>query len=125
MLFAGGIMPAAIFIVRSTVADPAKRTAFDKWYQDELLPDAVKSFRVKKAWRFWSLNDPAIHQATYHFDDEAALERAMKEEVPRLIDKFVRDWPDVPRVREAFVLAQEFGAELPHSSPDAVAERRA
>ena len=108
-------MPAAIFIVRSTVADPAKRTAFDKWYQDELLPDAVKSFRVKKAWRFWSLSDPAIHQATYHFDDEAALERAMKEEVPRLIDKFVRDWPDVPRVRETFVLAQEFGAEPSHS----------
>ena len=103
-------MSAAIFVVRSTVADPAKRTAFDKWYQDELLPDAVKSFRVKKAWRFWSLSDPAIHQATYHFDDEAALERAMKEEVPRLIDKFVRDWPDVPRVRETFVLAQEFGA---------------
>jgi hypothetical protein len=108
-------MPAAIFIVRSTVADPAKRTAFDKWYQDELLPDAVKSFRVKKAWRFWSLSNPAIHQATYRFDDEAALERAMKEEVPRLIDKFVRDWPDVPRVRETFVLAQEFGAELSHS----------
>ena len=117
-------MPAAIFIVRSTVADPAKRTRFDKWYQDELLPDAVKSFRVKKAWRFWSLSDPAIHQATYHFDDEAALERAMKEEVPRLIDKFVRDWPDVPRVRETFVLAQEFGAELSHSFADAVAERR-
>ena len=31
-------------------------------------------------------------------------------EVPRLIDKFVRDWPDVPRIRETFVLAQEFGA---------------
>ena len=63
-------MPAAIFIVRSTVADPAKRTRFDKWYQDELLPDAVKSFRVKKAWRvgeFWSLSDPAIHQATLSF----------------------------------------------------------
>jgi len=118
-------MPAAIFVVRSTVADPAKRTAFNKWYQDELLPDAVKSFRVKKASRFWSLSDPAIHQATYHFDDEAALERAMKEEVQRLIDKFVRDWPDVPRVRETFMLAQEFGAEVPHSSPDAVAERRA
>ena len=118
-------MPAAIFIVRSTVADPARRTAFDKWYRDELLPDAVQSFRVKKAWRFWSLSDPAIHQATYHFDDEAALERAMKEEVPRLIDKFVRDWPDVPRVRESFVLAEEFGAELSHSSPDAVVELRA
>ena len=34
----------------------------------------------------------------------------MKEEVPRLIDKFVRDWPDVPRVRETFVLAQALGA---------------
>ena len=35
-------MPAVVFIVRSTVADPAKRTTFDKWYQNELLPDAVK-----------------------------------------------------------------------------------
>ena len=52
---------------------------------------------------------PQFIRRPYHFDDEAALERAMKEEVPRLIDKFVRDWPDVPRVRETFVLAQEFG----------------
>ena len=35
---------------------------------------------------------------------------AMKEEVPRLVDKFVRNGADVPRVRETFVLAQEFGA---------------
>lgn len=103
-------MPAAVFVVRSAVADPAKRPTFDKWYQNELLPDAVKSFRVKRAWRIWSLTDPAIHQAIYQFDDEAALDRAMKEEVPRLIDKFVRHWPDVPRIRETFVLAQEFGA---------------
>lgn len=103
-------MPAAVFIVRYTVADPAKRATFDKWYQNELLPDAVKSFGVKKAWRIWSLTDPAVHQAIYHFDDEAALDCAMKEEVPRLIDKFVRAWPDVPRVRETFVLAQDFGA---------------
>ena len=73
------------------------------------LADVVKSFRVKKAWRFWSLTDPAIHQATYQFGDEAALDRAIKVEVPLLIAKFVRDWPDVPRIRENFVLAQEFG----------------
>lgn len=103
-------MPAAVFIVRSTVADPAKRATFDKWYQNELFPDAIKSFRVKKAWRMWSLTDAAIHLAVYQFDDEAALDRAMKDEVPRLIDKFVHDWPDVPRVRETFMLAQEFGA---------------
>ena len=98
-------MPAAFFVVRSTVADPAKRAAFDKWYQNDFWPDALKSFGVKKAWRFWSLSDPAIHQATYQFGDEAALDRAMKEEVPRLVDIFVRDWPDVPRIVETFVLA--------------------
>ena len=48
-------MPAAFFTVRSTVADPEKRAAFDKWYQNDF-------------------------------------------------------WPDVPRVRETSLLAQEFGA---------------
>jgi hypothetical protein len=38
---------------------------------------AAKSFGVNKAWRFWSLSDPAIHQATYQFADEDSLDRAM------------------------------------------------
>jgi hypothetical protein len=108
---AGGTMPAAYFVVRATVADPAKRKAFDKWYQTEHLPDAAKSFGVTKAWRFWSLSDPAVHQATYQFADEAALDRAMKgEDLKRLVGDFNRDWPDVTRTRETFVLAEEFGA---------------
>lgn len=44
-------MPAAFFVVRATVTDPARRAAFDKWYQDEHLPDATRSWGVKKAWR--------------------------------------------------------------------------
>ena len=68
-------MQSAYFVVRAIVADPAKRKAFDKWYQTEHLPDAAKSFGVIKAWRFWSLSDPAVHQATYQFADEAALDR--------------------------------------------------
>jgi hypothetical protein len=51
-------MPAAFFVVRATVPDPKKREAFDRWYQNEHLPDAAKSFGAKKAWRFWSLTDP-------------------------------------------------------------------
>ena len=105
-------MPAAFFVVRATVTDPAKRAAFDRWYQNEHLPDAAKSWGVKKAWRFWSLTDPAVHQATYQFDDEASLERAMKgEDLKRLIADFNRDWPDVTRTRDTFVLAQEFRAD--------------
>ena len=105
-------MPAAFFVVRATVTDPAKRAAFDRWYQNEHLPDAAKSWGVKKAWRFWSLTDPAVHQATYQFDDEASLERAMKgEDLKRLIADFNRDWPEVTRTRDTFVLAQEFEAD--------------
>jgi hypothetical protein len=104
-------MPAAFFVVRATVTDASRRKAFDAWYQNEHLPDAAKSFGVKKAWRFWSLSDPAIHQATYQFADEAALDRAMKgEDLKRLVADFNRDWPDVTRTREIFALAEEFGA---------------
>lgn len=51
-------MPAAYFVVRATVTDASKRAAFDKWYETEHVPDAVKAFGVSKAWRFWSLDDP-------------------------------------------------------------------
>jgi hypothetical protein len=104
-------MPAAFFVVRATVPDPTKREAFDRWYQNEHLPDAAKSFGAKKAWRFWSLTDPSIHQATYEFADEASLDRAIKgEDQKRLVEDFNRDWPEIKRTRETLVLAEEFSA---------------
>jgi hypothetical protein len=103
-------MPSAYFVVRATVVDPAKRKAFDAWYSREHLPDASKSFGVKKAWRFWSLADPSLHQAMYQFADEAALERAMNgPDIKRLVADFNRDWPDVTRTRDTLVLVEEFG----------------
>jgi hypothetical protein len=44
------------------VSDAAKRWAFDQWYRDVHLPGAVRSFGARKAWRFWNLTDPAVHQ---------------------------------------------------------------
>ena len=108
-------MPAAFFVVRATVADPAKRKAFDEWYHREHLPDAVKAFGVKKAWRFWSASDPSVHQATYEFADRAAADRAAAdratsgEALKRLVAEWNRRWPEVTRTREIFVLAEEFG----------------
>jgi hypothetical protein len=105
-------MPAAFFVVRATVADPAKRAAFDNWYHREHLPDAVKVFGAAKAWRFWSTSDPSLHQASYQFADQAALDRAVNgDEMKRLIADFNRDWPDVTRTREIMVLAEEWGTE--------------
>ena len=101
-------MPKALFIVRATVADSSKRAAFDTWYSREHLPDAVKSFGAEKAWRYWSLTDPALHHALYQFADEAALDRAMKgPHLSRLVADFNRDWPEVTRTRELLVLAEE------------------
>jgi hypothetical protein len=104
-------MPLACFVVRATVADPAKRPAFDAWYSREHLPDAVKSFGAQKAWRYWSLTDPALHHAIYQFPDEGALDRAVNgADMKRLVADFNRDWPGITRTREVLVLAEEFGA---------------
>lgn len=104
-------MPSAFFVVRATVADPAKRQAFDEWYSREHLPDAVKAFGVRKAWRFWSVGDPSLHQAMYEFADQAALDRAMSgDALKALVAEFDRCWPEVTRTREVFVLAEQFGA---------------
>ena len=105
-------MPAAYFVVRATVADPAKRAAFDDWYHREHLPDAAKAFGVKKAWRFWSMSEPALHQASYEFADQAALDRVMSgAALKALVADFDRAWPDVTRTREVLVLAEEFEVE--------------
>ena len=62
------------FIVRATIADPAKRAAFDAWYKNEHLPDAAKSFGAQKAWRFRSESDPSVRRAIYPFADGVLLD---------------------------------------------------
>src|SRR6187431_1601969 len=104
-------MPAAVFVVRATVTDPARREAFGVWYSREHLPDAMKSFCAVKAWRYWSATDPSLHHAMYQFTDKAALDRATEgPEMKRLVADFNRDWPDVTRTREVLVLAEELAA---------------
>jgi len=104
-------MPPAFFVVRATVADSSKRRAFDEWYSREHLPDAVKTFGAVKAWRFWSVSDPSLHEAMYEFADRAALDRAMgSDALKRLVADFDRAWPGVTRTRDLLVLAEEYGA---------------
>jgi hypothetical protein len=101
-------MRKCIFVVRATVADPAKRAAFDAWYRNEHLPDAAKSFGAQKAWRCWSETDPAVHVAYYQFADRAALDRATAPEViRRLVADFDKAWSGVPRSREIMTLVEE------------------
>jgi hypothetical protein len=96
------------FIVRAQVADAAIREAFDRWYQDEHLPDAVKAFEAQSAWRGWSEVDPSVHYAIYEFDDVARAQAIPGcDALKRLVAEFDRVWGDkVKRSRDIVSVVQ-------------------
>ena len=102
---------SAAFIVRAQVVDASMKDAFDRWYQDEHLPDAQKAFGAQRAWRGWSEVDPSVHYAVYEFDDIAKLRAlpgsaAMKE----LVAEFDRAWgKKVVRTRDSVDVVQRIG----------------
>lgn len=100
-------MPA-YFIVRATVQDPAERNAFDRWYQDEHLPDALACFKARRAFRGWSQVDSNMHFAFYEFDTLAAAQAITGTEgLKALIAEFDRVWGNrVTRTREVVEIAQ-------------------
>ena len=66
-------MTKGVFMVRAVVGE-ADRTAFDSWYRDEHLPDAIAKFGATRGWRGWSTTDPSVHIAFYEFPTLAAAE---------------------------------------------------
>jgi hypothetical protein len=99
---------SGVFMVRAVVADPADRAKFDKWYQDEHLPDAVKAFGAKRAWRGWSEVDPSVHYAVYEFDTIEQV-RAIRGsgELKALVAEFDRVWGKrVVRARDEVKVGQ-------------------
>jgi hypothetical protein len=92
----------AHLVVRAVVADAADRPAFDRWYADEHLPDALAAFKARHAWRAWSRTDPAVHCAFYAFDSLAAAEAVTgSPEIAALIAEFDARWCNkVTRTRE-------------------------
>ena len=91
----------AFLIVRAEV-DPSVRNAFDAWYRDEHLPDAVRAFRAVGAWRGWSGVDDRVHMAFYEFETLADVNRVMDSDaIGNLIAEFDRKWQGmVTRTRE-------------------------
>jgi hypothetical protein len=101
----------AVFIVRAQVVDPSVKEAFDRWYQDEHLPDAVTTFGAESGWRGWSEVDPSVHYAVYEFDDIEKL-RALpgSEGLKRLVAEFDRAWgKKVVRERDRVRVVQRVG----------------
>jgi len=103
---------SGVFMVRAVVADPADRGKFDQWYQDEHLPDALKAFGAKSAWRGWSEVDPSVHYAVYEFDTiEQVKAIPGSGELKALVAEFDRVWgKKVVRVRDEVRVGQRIGA---------------
>jgi hypothetical protein len=89
-------MPAC-FIVRAQVVDSAIEDEFDRWYQNEHLPDALEAFNA--------------HYAVYEFDDvEAARAIPGSPALRSLVAEFDRMWGDkVTRVRDIVDVVQTIG----------------
>jgi hypothetical protein len=101
----------AYFMVRAQVADAAIRMDFDRWYRDEHLPDALKGFNARRAWRGWSTVDASVHHAFYEFDDLAQAQAILgSDALKRLIAEFDRVWGNkVARSRDLVEVVQAAG----------------
>ena len=102
----------AYFIVRAQVVDATVKNDFNRWYQDEHLPDALKAFKAKRAYRGWSQVDASVHYAFYEFDDVARASAIQGSEgLKRLVAEFDRMWGDkVTRSRDMVEVIQSISA---------------
>ena len=98
----------AYFIVRAVV-DPDARDAFDAWYENEHLPDAVAALGAASASRGWSDVEENVHIAYYEFPDLAAVRRVMASDALKgMIAEFSRHWDGkVTRTRDVVEIIQK------------------
>jgi hypothetical protein len=89
----------------------ADRERFDRWYETDHLPWALRAFAARRAWRCWSRSDPAVHVAFYEFDSVEAAEAATApENIAPLVADFDRVWGDrITRRRAILDVVQEIG----------------
>tara|TARA_Y100001960_G_C14695989_1_gene839060 strand:- start:592 stop:906 length:315 start_codon:yes stop_codon:yes gene_type:complete len=99
-----------ILIVRAEV-DHTDRVAFDEWYEDEHLLDALTEFGADRAWRGWSEVEDGIHYANYAFSNvEAAIAILSSSALKNLVKKFDEVWGDrVSRTRNVIEVTQYIG----------------
>jgi len=97
----------AFLIVRAEVAED-DRDAFDRWYEDEHLPDAHRGFRALSACRGWSDVTPGVHIAIYEFPDLDGDRAVLTSNTMKaVIAEFDRVWQDrVARTREVLEISQ-------------------
>ena len=102
----------ALFIVRAEVQDPSARDPFDRWYEQEHLPDALKAFDATRAWRGWSEVDNRVHFAFYEFASLADAQAITgSDALKAMVAEFDAKWGErVTRTREIVPVVQTLSA---------------
>jgi hypothetical protein len=100
----------ALLVVRSVVADPADRAAFDRWYSTDHMPKALAMLGAVEGWRCWSESDPAVHYAVYRYATMEALTGRDDRNRKALMMEYEATWPGVTRTREIVRLVDHVGA---------------
>jgi hypothetical protein len=100
-------LQACQLIDRASLANIADRNSFAHWYETEHLPDALKAFKVRRAWRGWSQTHPLVHFAFYEFVNLAEVEAIQSSPaLTALIAEFDRMWGKrAIRTREVIEIA--------------------
>jgi uncharacterized protein (TIGR02118 family) len=78
------MFPEHLFAVRASV-DPEHEAEFNRWYDEEHLPDVARLPGCLGAARYRVLEGDGSHQymATYAFESEAALRTALRSDYIR------------------------------------------
>ena len=102
-------MAQALLMVRAELQTVADRQAFDRWYEDEHLPEALDAFGAERAWRCWSVSTPGVHYAFYEFERLETAQAVQSSTAMRaLAAEFERHWGSrTVRRREILELVQE------------------
>ena len=104
-------MTRAYVAVRAEVPE-SDRARFDRWYETDHLPWALRVFAARRAWRCWSRtgpgDGPCVHVAFYEFDSVGAAEAATApDRIAPLVADFDRVWGDrVTRRRAVLEVVQ-------------------
>tara|TARA_B100000686_G_scaffold72987_1_gene78723 strand:- start:17828 stop:18145 length:318 start_codon:yes stop_codon:yes gene_type:complete len=98
----------AYLLVRAEV-EKNSREGFDRWYQNEHLPSALKEFKDSiGAWRAWSDVEEGVHLAFYEFENIQDAHNLLSSDLMKeFIKEFDSHWDGkVTRSRDVFFVKQ-------------------
>jgi len=101
----------AFVLVRSVLANPEDREAFNHWYETDHYPLIFSKVPdVTQAWRFWSRAEPAVHYALGEFANMTELQRAASSDgFKHVVADYDRTWgPRVTRTRDIIEKVHHF-----------------